>query len=110
MIERVLPKSTVPWPVLITESPHEFERLRGELNDELKPRGPVERYVVDGIIEKAWGIRRLHRVKTSLINAALRPGLNAILAAADPYRWQSALKPVVDHWCSDERDKKAVLK
>jgi hypothetical protein len=111
MIERVRPKSRVPSPVLITESAEEFERFHDAFNDELSPRGPLERHLVGHMAEKVWKIRRLNRVKTTVINTALRPALNAILLdRGDPRQWQNSLNTLVNRLCSDERDKKGVLK
>jgi hypothetical protein len=111
MIERVRPKSRVPSPVLITESAEEFERFHDAFNDELSPRGPLERHLVGHMAEKVWEIRRLNRVKTTVINAALRRGLNALLLdRGDPRQWQNPLNTLVNRLCSDERDKKGVLK
>jgi hypothetical protein len=113
MVPRVSPRSTVfnPSPVLITESAEEFKRFHDEFNDELKPRGPLERHLVADMVEKAWEIHRLRRVKTNLINAALRRGLSAVLSdLPDPRQRQNALNPLLDRLCTDERDKKGVLK
>ena len=66
-------------PVLITESAEEFERFRDAFCDQLKPRGAIEQCLAADIVHKAWEIRRLHRVKPSLINSAFRRGLKDLL-------------------------------
>jgi hypothetical protein len=117
---RLSPQSTVlnPSPVLITESAEEFERFNEALHDELKPRGPLERYLVGDMAGKAWEVRRLRRVKTSLINSALRPGLQRLLEWLMPAsgkgemsfsHWQSELNRLAEQWFADGRDKKEVL-
>ena len=117
MVQRVRPRSRVfnPSPVLKGESAEEFERFSDAFNDELKPRGPLERYLVADMAEKVWEIRRLHRVKTSLINSALRPGLEKLLewlfayTGGDHSKWKGALNQLADKWFGDEREKKEVL-
>ena len=66
--------------------------------------------------EKAWEVRRLNRVKTSLINSALRPGLEKLLEWLRPYSgemihssWKSELNRLADQWFGAEHDKKEVL-
>ena len=119
MIKRVRlrPRSSVCElsPVLITESAEEFERSNDALHDELKPRGPLERYLVGDIAGKAWEVHRLRRVKTSLINSALRPGLGKLLewlmpsGGMDYFQWQRELNRLAEQWFGDERGKKEVL-
>ena len=113
MVQRVRPRSTVfnRSPVLITESAEEFERFHDALNDELKPRGPLERHLVEDITEKAWEVRRLGRVKTSLINSAFRRALKTILdwVSEQPenrIRFESETHELAGQWFSDERVKK----
>jgi hypothetical protein len=95
--------------VLVTESAEEFDRFHDDFSNELKPRGPVEGHLVDGMAGDVWEIRRLNRVKTGIINANVRPALNALLGDGDPSQWKSRLNPIVDRWCSD-RDKREILK
>jgi len=116
MVERIrIPRqSTVfnPSPVLITESAEEFERLHDDLSDELKPGGPIERHLVADMAEKVWEVRRLRRVKTSLINSAFRPSLKKLLERLiepqskyfDEPQTESGRR--ADQWFSDERGKK----
>jgi hypothetical protein len=119
MVNRAQPRSTVlnRSSVLITESPEEFQRLHDALNNDFKPRGELERHVVDDVAEKVWNIRRLNRVKTGVINAALRPGLEKLLqwlmpdtgSEMDLHQWLIEIKRLADQWFGDERDKKEVL-
>jgi hypothetical protein len=115
---RLSPETTAsnPSPVLITESAEEFERFNEDFDDELKPRGALERYLVGDMAGNAWEIHRLRRVKTSLINSSLRPGLQKLLEWLLPYsgrmdhtQWHSGLSRLADQWFGDEHDKKKVL-
>jgi hypothetical protein len=115
MIERVrLRQSSAyePSPVLITESAEEFERLHDSLIEELKPRGALERYLVADMAGKMWEIRRLHRVKPSLINSAFRRAIK------DLFDWlyqpeqiggfETKRHELAGQWFTDERIKKQI--
>jgi hypothetical protein len=67
------------FPVLHTESAEEFARFRDAYNEEIKPRGIIERQVVDELIELGWDIRRYSRFKTDLINSELPRALRNLL-------------------------------
>ena len=105
-----------PSPVLITESAEEFERFHDALRHELKPRGLLERLYVADIVEKAWEIRRLQRVKTNLINSHLRAGvkklLESLIERTDElnYAQRNAwIYQLTEQWFGDAKDKKEVL-
>ena len=53
----LLPKT----PLLMSESEDEFEALRSDLVEEIKPRGIIEHMCVADIAEIVWESRRLHR-------------------------------------------------
>ena len=59
-------------PLLITESPDEFDALRDAFEREIKPRGIIEQMYVHDICSIVWEILRLRRCKVVIINSALR--------------------------------------
>jgi hypothetical protein len=103
--------------VLITESAEEFDRFHDDFSNELKPRGPVERPLVDGMAGNVWEIRRLNRAKTGVINANVRSGLERLLRSLMPQtesemdlvQWLREIHRLAGQWFGDERDKKEFL-
>src|SRR5215468_4476812 len=71
----LLPKS----PLLITESPDEFDALRDAFEREIKPRGIIEQMYVHDISSIVWEILRLRRCKAVMINSAFRSALEGLL-------------------------------
>src|SRR5215469_11054254 len=71
----LLPKS----PLLITESPDEFDALRDAFEREIKPRGIIEQMYVHDISSIVWEILRLRRCKVVIINSAFRSALQNLL-------------------------------
>jgi hypothetical protein len=67
-------------PVLITESIDEFDALHSALEDEIKPRDPIEHIYVNDFICIIWEILRLRRCKVGIINIARKPALERLLA------------------------------
>jgi len=74
-----IPALFMPLPVLITESPEEFNRLYEALKDDLKIVGTVEHLILAHIAELAWEIGRYRRAKVSLINSAVPAALKNLL-------------------------------
>ena len=66
-------------PLLITESPDDFDRIRDAFDQELKPRGIVEQMYVADIAYIAWEILRLRRCKAGVINSAFLQALERLL-------------------------------
>jgi hypothetical protein len=100
----LLPKT----PLLMSESEDEFEALRSDLVDEIKPRGIIEHMCVADIAEIVWESRRLHRCKAVMINmnysAALKSLLEDVLNAVDYLKAE-----VLAHaWFTDKKAKKEV--
>jgi hypothetical protein len=71
----LLPKSAL----LTTESDEDFDRLRDELQREIKPKGPVEQIFVADFAHLTLEIVRLRRCKTALINSELPNVLKRLL-------------------------------
>src|SRR5262245_41836834 len=82
MIERVKP-SRVPSflepPLLNSEPRSEFEQLRRELEQEINPRGIIEKQLVADLAYLMWEIARLRRAKAAILNTARRIALQRIL-------------------------------
>ena len=72
----LLPKS----PLLITESPDDFDRIRTALNSEIRPNGIIEHMYVADIAQLIWEILRLRRCKGLIINLAFREALEELAA------------------------------
>jgi hypothetical protein len=66
-------------PLLITESADEFDALRDAFEQEIKPRGIIERIYVHDISAIVWEILRMRRCKVVIINLALRSALQSLL-------------------------------
>ena len=100
----LLPKT----PLLMGESEDEFEALRSDLVEEIKPRGIIEHMCVADIAEIAWESRRLHRCKAVMINlnysAALRSLLEDVLGAVN----YGKAYVLAQTWFTDKKAKKEV--
>jgi hypothetical protein len=69
-----------PYPIVLrTEAEDEFASLHEELEQDIQPKGFIERMYVQDIAALIWEIIRLRRFKTVIINNAFRPALQNIL-------------------------------
>ena len=66
-------------PILASEAAEEFEALRADLEDEIKPRGIIERLYVDDFANIIWEARRLQRCKLAIFNLAFRGALEDLI-------------------------------
>ena len=66
-------------PLLITETAHDFDHIRDALNEEIKPRGVIERMYVADIAFLTWEILRYRRCRSVLINLKFRDALKKVL-------------------------------
>jgi hypothetical protein len=71
----LLPQS----PLLITEREEDFNRIDEALDQEIKPRGFIERTYVADIAQLDWETIRLRRCKSGIINSAFRDALKDLL-------------------------------
>jgi hypothetical protein len=71
-------------PLLHSESSEEFQSLCAELEDEIKPRGIIERIYVEDFAHILWEIWRLRRCKVAIINGAFRPALRDLILQVLP--------------------------
>ena len=106
----VLPK----LPLLITESPDEFDALRDAFEREIKPRGIIEQMYVHDICSIVWEILRLRRCKVVVINSAFRSALQdllmQLLKQPGQYDWdvQNEAQTLAHAWFTDQEAKKEV--
>jgi hypothetical protein len=69
-----------PYPmVLMTENEDEFASLHEELDQDIQPKGFIERMYVQDIAALLWEIIRLRRFKTVIINSAFHKALQNVL-------------------------------
>jgi hypothetical protein len=66
-------------PLLSAESQDQFASLCGELEQEIQPKGVIERTYVHDIATLIWEILRLRRYKTVIINNSRLAALQGIL-------------------------------
>jgi hypothetical protein len=66
-------------PVLITESAKDFEALRRQIVQDLKPQGLIEAGIVRRIASIMWEMMRYERVKSVLINLSFSDALQLLL-------------------------------
>jgi hypothetical protein len=71
-------------PLLYGESAEQFERLRAELEQEIKPKGIIEKIYLNDVSALVWEILRLRRLKTNIIRNARLAALEIILVRIDP--------------------------
>jgi hypothetical protein len=111
MVEPYRPKSELlPSPaLLVTESKADFYRLRDAFNEDIKPRGPIERMYVSDIVIIAWDIARLRRFQTAVINTRIRDTLRTRLLTLLPEDRKSEARELAGKWFSDQASKRQVL-
>ena len=76
-------------PLLPSESSEDFESLYAALEEEIKPRGIIERLYLEDFANIVWEIWRLRRCKSAIVNRAFRPALRD-LTRAFRRRWLRA--------------------
>src|SRR5262249_14103038 len=64
---------------LHSESLKDSEALRNAIENELKPRGPIEDMYVADLFNISWEILRWRRFKSNAINIRLRPALKHVI-------------------------------
>jgi hypothetical protein len=81
MVEPYRPKSELlsSPALLVTESKADFSRLRDAFNEDIKPRGPIERMYISEIANVAWETLRLRRFKSAAINERINDALRDII-------------------------------
>src|SRR5438105_9756097 len=112
MIERVKLRRRLPLPdvpLLVTELAEDFERLRDDLEQDIKPRGAIEQIYVQDVAAIVWDILRLRRCKAVIIKtgfrAALERLLDQLLSGTD---LEDDLEELAIDWFTDPKAKKRV--
>jgi hypothetical protein len=101
-------------PLLITESADEFDALRDAFEQEIKPRGIIERIYVHDISATVWENLRLRRCKVIIINSAFRSALQSLLRqllrqpGQSEYDVEDEAQGLAHAWFTDEATKKQV--
>ena len=70
--------------LLPSETSEEFESLYAALEEEIKPRGIIERLYLEDFANIVWEIWRLRRCKSAIVNRAFRPALRDLILKALP--------------------------
>jgi hypothetical protein len=101
--------------VLRTESKADLAQLLAEISQDIEPKNSIEKIYVSDIVSYTWEVMRYRRVKTGLLNNALRIALTKIL---NDIRLPAALNPshgwlIADglsyRWLFDKEDRRQVL-
>jgi hypothetical protein len=71
-------------PLLFGESAEQFEYLHAELEQEIKPKGIIEKIYLNDVLALMWEILRLRRIKTNMICNARLVAIEMILLRIDP--------------------------
>jgi hypothetical protein len=105
----LLPKS----PLLITESADEFDALRDAFEQEIKPRGIIEKMYVHDICSIVWEILRLRRCKVVIINSAFRSALENLLVqlrqpGQQDFDARGPARELAHAWLTDKEAQKQV--
>ena len=101
-------------PLLLTESKDEFNLIRDNLNDQIKPRGIIEQMYVEDVTYLVWEILRLRRSKAAIINLAFRDALTEIVMQLlrKPGEYKHELKDRAEdlarEWFSDSNVRKQI--
>jgi hypothetical protein len=98
-------------PLLITETAHDFERIRDSLNEEIMPRGIVERMYVADIAFLTWEILRFRRCRAALINLKFHDALKKLLRGLSDIGSETyvAANDLSHDWFTDPDARKEVL-
>jgi hypothetical protein len=76
---RVRTKLVQSPPLLITESADAFEFICTQLEEDIQPRGYIERMFAADIACITWEIVRMRRCQAAILNSAFRPALKQLL-------------------------------
>jgi len=101
-------------PLLLTESKDEFDLIRDNLNDQIKPRGIIEQMYVEDIAYLVWEILRLRRSRAAIINFAFRDALTEVVTQLlrNPgernYQLKGNSEKLAREWFSDPDVKKQI--
>jgi hypothetical protein len=66
-------------PLLSTDCREEFDRILRALNQEIKPRGTMEKILTEDVAYNTFEIQRMRRYKVGIISAEFRAALEGIL-------------------------------
>jgi hypothetical protein len=96
--------------LLKTECAEDFEAIQGAVEEEIEPKGIMERMYVADICSIIWDILRLRRCKAVVINVAFREALEDLLTKLmrDPGRPEFPVRDRAEElavqWFKDQKD------
>ena len=99
-------------PVLMNESADDLDCVREALNNEIKPRGPVEQHYLLDYAELTFEILRLRRWKMAILNTNFVPALETVfskLLHQSGYTYGEAsatAKDLAHRWFANKRVRK----
>ena len=102
---------SVPVPVLSTELKEQFESLRAEFRNDIKPRGAIECMYCDDIAILVWEIMRWRRARDATLQLALRNALYEVVVEklADMEEGQDTVS-YLDQWFSHKEVRQEITK
>jgi hypothetical protein len=123
MVERYIhrEKPVLPAvPLLVTETRGEFDRIREALDQELNPRGIVEKMFTADVAYLYWDIVRLRRCRAAIISSEVRQALASLLdrllrepGGPQNGNWLCSVNPeaenLAEQWFTDKAAKRQVL-
>ncbi|MGH6715507.1 MAG: hypothetical protein ACREDC_04865 [Bradyrhizobium sp.] len=90
--------------LLTTESPDEFEALRTEFRNYIKPQNPIERMYTDEVVNLVWDILRWRRWKLALLKLAFRDALyEALVNSLHKVESGQETAATFDRWFTDAK-------
>jgi len=95
-------------PLLMTESPQDFNRIFVALNKEIRPRGIIEEMYVADIAHHTCDIVRGHRWKAAIINSEIRPALVSLISRLAFGGLPHQARILTENWFTDQATKKKV--
>ena len=98
-------------PLLIGESPDQFQALQEQFELEIRPRDIVEKLFVSDMVCHTWEIIRLRRCMATIINSEFVPSLEKLLervgerTGADPLAMLDEVRELASTWLIDRKAK-----
>jgi hypothetical protein len=101
-------------PLLVTEAEDQFAAIQTALDQEIKPRGIIEKIYLQDMTVLVWEVWRLRRCKVAIINWEFRAALATLLTrllsepGADPIRIDDEAAALAEAWFTDTAAKERV--
>lgn len=102
-------------PVLRTESKDDFAMLLAEISQDIGPKSFIVKTLVTDVAYHTWEIMRYRRIKTGILNNALKAAVERIVrqmlfppSLHEPMKFLMAPKTIAHDWLSDPETKRCV--